>query len=110
MQIVRRSFQHHSMKRNQLQSGISDAKLSTAMKRQVVLLLAMLSAAATAHADLVGVSPNGLYTADVHFGANAGLTITGPEGTEDFWSQMLFGMDGGAQLPLVNDFGQVVGY
>ena len=79
------------------------------MRRSVLVFVVALVATTIANADIVTVSPNGLYTADVHIGLNGGVSITGPHGTEDFLSQELFGLGGAISFPLVNNFGQVVG-
>jgi hypothetical protein len=73
-------------------------------------LLLFLLAVPLARADLFSVSSNGRYEATVYFGGSGRLSITGPSGTENYYSSGLFGMEGGAQAPLVNNFGQVVGY
>lgn len=75
----------------------------------VHLTCALLGTCAIVHADLISVSQNALYTADVHFGMNGGVSITGPDGTENFYDQGLFDLFG-VEGVLVNDYGQVVGY
>jgi hypothetical protein len=80
-------------------------------KRLLVLGLSVLVIGAflpisVAFGDSVSVSPNGLYTATVlEFPGE--LDIAGPNGTETF----LFGIPVVPDpAPLVNNFGQVVGY
>jgi len=73
-----------------------------------VLCLLVLSIS-PALGDLTSVSPNGLYTAvlhDVQIGGHSYLSIAGPQGTEIYD----FGIYGFGDVPLVNNYGQVVGF
>src|SRR5260370_25561346 len=70
----------------------------------------LLLATAAAFGDTMAVSPNGLYTATIDTASFATLSIAGPAGTRNFTVTSCCEFFFPPSTPLVNDFGQVVGY